>query len=703
MGAVYEVEQLSTGRRRALKTMHASLASDRNSLDRFAQEARIGSAIASDHVVEVLAAGVDEPTGVPWLVMEMLEGETLGDRIARGPVSQAETLAVIEQLCHALAAAHRSGVVHRDLKPDNVFLARARRGDVPFTVKVLDFGIAKWVQELQGASANSQAMGTPMWMAPEQATPGMPIRPSTDVWALGLIAFSMLTGRSYWRSASTPGASVQSLVVEIMVEPLEPAIGRCASLGCNAFVPPGFDAWFARCVVREPERRYADASLAMQALRAALGPAATAFAAPASLPGATAPLLFASTPGSAQTPPLVTAQPVAGSASQRWVVGLVAASAMLLLGAAGVGGLLFWLARRDANSSDGTVDTPASASSNAAGGLGAKMVTAGPLHACALLPDATVHCWGNNMNGQLGDGTTQGHPIPVKVQNLSGVHSIAAGSSFTCAVLEDGVVRCWGDNQQGQLGDGTKMSRLQPETVLDLTGVIDISPGFWHTCAVVRDRSVRCWGSNDFGGLGGAPAGLRPSAVPSLQTVRLVSVNVQQSCALLISGAVTCWGALRRKPSNVPELTDAVAISVGASSACVVVRAGGVRCWGKNEAGQLGNGTSSPAANPVDVVALGDAIDVSVGSSHACALHKDGKVSCWGSNAAGQLGDGSGREQLTPVVVSSVSAVQIATAGNASYAVTSDGRVLAWGANENGQLGDGTTRGRATPGRVDIE
>jgi serine/threonine-protein kinase len=697
MGAVYEVEQLSTGRKRALKTMHAALASNANSRERFTQEARIGSAIDSDHVVEVLAAGVDDSTGVPWLVMEMLDGETLGDRIERGPLSPSETLAVMDQMCHALAAAHRSGIVHRDLKPDNVFLAKARRGDVPFTVKILDFGIAKWVQELQGASANSQAMGTPMWMAPEQASPGVSIRPFTDVWALGLIAFAMLTGRSYWRSASTPGASVQSLVVEIMVEPLEPASGRCAALGCNVSLPRGFEAWFANCVVREPERRYPDAATALDALRTTLRSTELAPALPRLVP--TAPLSTMSGQAVAAHPPVSSmptpcaVSPPRPTGNRGLLIGMVVAGAMLLIGAVVFGLVLFWLGRRTA-APDASVGTPiASESSASTGGiLRASLVTAGPLHACASLSDSSVRCWGNNMYGQLGDGSTQGHATPVMVPGLEGVRGLTAGSSYSCAVLEDGVVRCWGDNQQGQLGDQTNMSRHRPATVLDLTGAVAVSAGFSHTCAVINDHSVRCWGSDMFGGLSGA----------GLSGVKQVAVNVQESCAVLLNGKVSCWGAKQRKPKPVPGVTDALAVAVGSYSACVVLGSGGVRCWGKNDAGQLGNGSTNASANPVDVVGMRDAKDVGVGASHACALHRDGKVSCWGSNSSGQLGDGSGREQLVPVVVPNLVADQIAIGGNASYAIATDRGVRSWGANNNGQLGDGTTNGRAVPGTVSL-
>lgn len=150
MGAVYVAEQLSTGRKRALKLLLPSLVESERSRERFEQEARVASRIASDHVVEVVSAGVDPASGAPWLAMELLEGETLAGRVERaGPLPPAETLEVMRQLCHALGAAHASGLVHRDIKPENLFLARPRRDGVPFTLKILDFGIAKLTEDVR--------------------------------------------------------------------------------------------------------------------------------------------------------------------------------------------------------------------------------------------------------------------------------------------------------------------------------------------------------------------------------------------------------------------------------------------------------------------------------------------------------------------------------------------------------------------------
>ncbi len=272
MGAVWIAEQLSTGKERALKVMHAELVIDAKLRERFVQEAKVGAKIESDHIVEVVAAGVDAQTGMPWLAMELLKGEPLAERWARGPIDRATLGEVFGQLGHALGAAHDAGIVHRDLKPDNIFLATPRRSGVPFMLKVLDFGIAKLV--LESHTKQTQSIGTPMWMAPEQSEIGKAIRPATDVWALGLIAYALLTGRSYWHAVNTEGAGALQLMREIVMDPLDPASMRAETYGVRHLVPAGFDEWFARSVARSVEARYPDARVAIDALVPLLGAAA---------------------------------------------------------------------------------------------------------------------------------------------------------------------------------------------------------------------------------------------------------------------------------------------------------------------------------------------------------------------------------------------------------------------------------------------
>jgi serine/threonine-protein kinase len=179
MGAVYVVEQLSTAQERALKVMLPQLVADAKARERFLQEARIGGQIKGDHVVQVVGAGIDQATQTPWLAMELLDGEDLAATMRRrGALPANEVLEIIEQLCDALGQAHALGIVHRDLKPENLFVQVSRRRGVPFTIKVLDFGIAKLVQENKTAATVTAAIGSPFWMAPEQAQRGAPRRTS---------------------------------------------------------------------------------------------------------------------------------------------------------------------------------------------------------------------------------------------------------------------------------------------------------------------------------------------------------------------------------------------------------------------------------------------------------------------------------------------------------------------------------------------
>jgi serine/threonine protein kinase len=252
MGTVYAVQQLSTGRDRALKVMHPQLVENAELRGRFTQEARIGAKIGSSHVVDVTAAGIDEATGLPYLVMEHLEGQDLGRAVREnGAFPAAEVATIVSQLGHALAAAHAAGIVHRDLKPENVFLARERRADSSLSVKILDFGIAKL---LEGGMTNTVAMGSPLWLAPEQTEPG-PVGPAADIWSFGLVVYFLLVGTSYWRCVQAGSPSVPAILKEVLFDPIVAPSERAALVGRT--LPPGFDTWFARAVVRDPKGRFA--------------------------------------------------------------------------------------------------------------------------------------------------------------------------------------------------------------------------------------------------------------------------------------------------------------------------------------------------------------------------------------------------------------------------------------------------------------
>ena len=319
MGGVWLVEQISTGQKRALKVMHPTLVAEPRMRERFEQEARIGGRVPSEHVVEVIAAGVDAQLGIPWLAMELLHGEDLAALSTRhGPLPLAELVPIFRQLCHALGAAHSVGIVHRDVKPENVFLAEVQSADASRQVKVLDFGIARLAAEAKESGTGQ--IGTPLWMAPEQSDPRAAITPAADVWALGLLAFHLLTGRYYWKTANDPSAALSALFKETLMEPLVPASQRAFEYALHASLPPGFDAWFSRAVTREPQERFPDAHAAFAALEGLVAGTLVSPPARASMP---------SQPAISQP---VISQPAAKKSSLAPIV--IGLAALLLLGGA---------------------------------------------------------------------------------------------------------------------------------------------------------------------------------------------------------------------------------------------------------------------------------------------------------------------------------------------------------------------------------
>jgi serine/threonine-protein kinase len=194
MGVVYSAVHPVIGKRAAVKVLRAELSDDPDSVSRFIREAQLVNKIRHPNIVDIFAIG-RLTSGQYYLVMDLLEGETLRDRLRRGPLSLAETASVLDEMAAALVAAHDQGIIHRDLKPDNVFLVAAA-GRWP-AVKLLDFGVAKLMRAtntpVSQATQTGIALGTPWYMSPEQAR-AKNVDHRTDIYALGVMAYEMLTG-----------------------------------------------------------------------------------------------------------------------------------------------------------------------------------------------------------------------------------------------------------------------------------------------------------------------------------------------------------------------------------------------------------------------------------------------------------------------------------------------------------------------------
>jgi serine/threonine-protein kinase len=289
MGAVYEVVQIETDRRRALKVMLPHVLASDLLRERFRREARLSAHIDSAFVVDVLDAGVDETTGIPYLVMELLAGEDLGRRSRRGPLTGAEVVKHLHQVALALDKSHAAGIIHRDLKPENIFVVE--HDDGSSHVKILDFGIAKLVQDGASASTATAGLGTPSYMAPEQVDHlDGGVSTATDIYALGMIGYTLCVGRRYWHEEAAHG-NVFAIAAAVRDGPSEPATARARRTGVT--LPAAFDRWFARATARDPDDRFSSACDAVAALAVALGqaePIAARRARPASGPLARQPL-----------------------------------------------------------------------------------------------------------------------------------------------------------------------------------------------------------------------------------------------------------------------------------------------------------------------------------------------------------------------------------------------------------------------------
>ncbi|MBE5314921.1 MAG: RCC1 repeat-containing protein [Xanthomonadales bacterium] len=373
------------------------------------------------------------------------------------------------------------------------------------------------------------------------------------------------------------------------------------------------------------------------------------------------------------------------------------------------GGVKCWGANFGGQLGDGTIVDRLTAVDVSGLSSGVSAITAGFGYSCGLTTGGGVKCWGSNFRGQLGDGTTSDRLTAVDVSGLSsGVSAIAAGSSHTCALTTDGGVKCWGNNVFGQIGDGSiTTSRLTAVDVIGLgSGVIAIAAGQFHTCALTTGGGVKCWGLNMDGRLGDGTTTSRSTAVDvsGLSSgVSAIAAGETHTCALTTGGAVKCWGrngfaVQSLTPVDVSGLESGVsAIAAGRSHTCVLITGGGVKCWGSNFRGQLGDGTTSDRLTAVDVSGLSSGVNaIAAGQFHTCALTTSGGVKCWGDNFYGQLGDDTTAVRSTAVDASGLgSGVNSTAAGDRhSCALTTGGGVKCWGSNNYGQLGDGTDTAR---------
>lgn len=342
--------------------------------------------------------------------------------------------------------------------------------------------------------------------------------------------------------------------------------------------------------------------------------------------------------------------------------------------------------------------------------------------ACGLTAAGAAFCWGGNLSGTLGNGSTTFSATPVAVSQPVPFRDIDAGTSSVCALGVDDRVYCWGANDVGQLGDGTLTVRSVPTPIAENASFIDVAVGGEHACAIATLGQAYCWGQNSDGGAlgnGTQTDSSTPVAVSSPVAFRHIGPAWGSTCGVSRSSELYCWGGNYQgtlgsgsfvpgnqpTPILVPSLSNVNYAVGGGPHQCAVRADGQVYCWGEEAAGALGNGAFGFSSTPVAVGGLaGSYIDVAISQNHGCALQSGGATWCWGLGHVGQLGNNTFppfAQPFAPVQVSGgVAFASISSGSEYTCGLTSAGAAYCWGTNWAGQLGDSANTNRNVPAPV---
>ncbi len=754
MAIVYLARDRQLGREVAIKVIHAAAGSDAETIARQLVEARTVAQLQHPNVVAIYAVKRLSTLGLA-LVMQYIPGRTL-ERAMRedGAFTPERTESVLTDIAAALAYAHARGVIHRDIKPDNIFL-----NDETGRALLSDFGIALSAEHSGQSVTADVIVGTPAYMSPEQID-GLELDGRSDVFSLGLIGYEMLAGVRPWLDES-----ISDVMYRQKAEPLTPLDE------VRNDTPDRLRAAIERSVAKDRDDRWSSASEFLSAMtddewvpddnppgatlsganRIAAHLAARSVATPGS---SSAPLETVqyrrdgmATPrrgvpvvkahdrrgpmrlAAMVLPPLLVAAAAAVvfvrpdlvpvlSARPRAVADSVARVQAATIAALRDSTAQAAAAAADAarRSADSAISVATSAAdSNAARRLATikDSLTKAAAEAQKLAPAPVALV--------VAAAAHPAPPPPPPVVTLAPIHpapvpTVVGGGSHTCALGTDGNVSCWGGNDYGQLGGGGTDRVAGPVRVNSDQPFAQIAAGISHSCGVTKTGAAYCWGSNEFGQVGDSAGRVQrmPLRVVGGHTFRSVATGTSHSCGLETSGEVWCWGHNQfgqlgngstqdqSKPVRVESSAHFVVLTAGWNHSCALDAVGHAFCWGQNLAGQLGDGTTilRTVPTPVSTDLLFRAI--AAGGSHTCALTTDNQTYCWGQNRAGQLGIDDNQPHTLPTRIGgAVTTFASITAGGVhSCALTEAGDAYCWGRNSYGQLGDGTTMDRTTPVRV---
>lgn len=609
----------------AIKVLAGSMALDEAFRRRFFREARTVASLEHPAIVPIYDFGEDD--GQPYFVMRRMRGGTLADRLRQAPLRLGELVPIIARVASALDTAHERGIVHRDVKPGNVLF------DEHGQAYLSDFGIAR--SDMAATVVTSPGfLGTPAYIAPEQARGSAEVTGQADIYALGCMVYECLTGRPPFVAEN----ALALLRMHIGDEPEPPD-------QLNPDIPPEVSAVVMACLAKDPTERPERAGLVAQWLTELLGTeelqavtgVTTGDTGRRATTGATRPVtgVGARTPTGRHT----TAPP---APSSRWTNPAVLGSvvgAIILLVAAVVGWQLFAGNDDGDGAAAGVVDEPttpageATATQAAASPVAAtatadarrvfRTIQAGGFHTCGQMENGALRCWGLNASGQATPPEGTYTVFAAGTHHTCGLHSqrglicwglndfgqatppsrafaaLAAGRSHTCGLTGNGQAICWGDNSLGQTA--------APTVVLG-----SIAAGAFTTCGVrIPEQTLVCWGDNRLG-----------QGAPPQGTFMQVSVGEDHGCGLRSDQSIVCWGAAVNGQTS-PPAGPFTAVRSGKSHSCGLKSDGTIVCWGLNRDGE----TTAPE---------GTFTMFTSGNHHNCALKTEGGITCWGRSRDGQ-------------------------------------------------------------------
>ena len=756
---VYLARERATGDEVAIKLIRAKYIDDDEALARFAREARYVAQVDHPNVVPVRAV-LDLGASGLAIVMTHVAGRTLKQVIrAEHPIAPARIEQMMRGVANGLGAAHALGIVHRDVKPENIFIDSAGHA------LLADFGLARSMSADTQLTMAGVAIGTPAYMAPEQIDGG-DLDGRGDIYSLGLVAWEMVTGKRPWEGESLYAVLYHQKYEQLPdVRDMRPEIPAYLADAIAGSIEKERDARWqtvsdliaaldGQTKARRVRKRTPISNDTIRFARPVL-PAPPTPAAPVP---AVEPYAFAATPARAQNTDLeamiasVSEGLEASEAAQRTTPRrfVIAGAAVAVLALALVA------AKLQGRSNDGNFVPDDIMMPTAAAGDVRTSTPKGKSSTDSLSTNAPVIIPRPDSSVKVASKSVS-PPVEVKPQSSGKdarvevtkpnqtVKAIAPPSRPARSANTETASRKPAASVEQKTAVQTPAPKPEPANAVDTASPSRPTPppapagnprtiaasgasvpvvmsrssivaGGMHSCLVSTDGRAFCWGGNDHGQLGnGATARVStPTVVGGDLRFTNVAAGLSHSCAIARGGAAWCWGENDRGQlgdrSNTPHPAPVRvgdnhvfrAVGAGASHSCGLDMSGAAWCWGANSHGQLGDSTTRDSSVPVPAGGGRRYTSLAVGWNFTCGLDSDGHAFCWGDDTAGELGDGANdtdRRIPTPVV-GGLSFTSIA-AGNAhACGITVQGDAYCWGRNGSGQLGDGSTADHSSPGRV---